>query len=66
MERIYLDNNATTPLDPRVFAAMAPALQANFGNPSSAHWFGQQARAAMDGFFARVADRSRPAGTGAP
>jgi cysteine desulfurase len=55
MERIYLDNNATTPLDPRVFAAMAPALQANFGNPSSAHWFGQQARAAMDDAREQVA-----------
>lgn len=48
MERIYLDHNATTPLDPRVFEAMAAALRANFGNPSSAHWFGQQARAAVD------------------
>jgi len=48
MQRIYLDNNATTPLDPRVFAAMAPALQGTYGNPSSLHWFGQQARAALD------------------
>jgi cysteine desulfurase len=48
MERIYLDHNATTPLDPRVVEAMAAALRANFGNPSSAHWFGQQARAAVD------------------
>ena len=55
MERIYLDNNATTPLDPRVFEAMAPALRANFGNPSSAHWFGQQARAALDDAREQVA-----------
>jgi cysteine desulfurase len=55
MDRIYLDNNATTPLDPRVFEAMAPALQANFGNPSSAHWFGQQARAALDDAREQVA-----------
>jgi len=55
MERIYLDHNATTPLDPRVFAAMASALQGNFGNPSSAHWFGQQARAAMDDAREQVA-----------
>jgi cysteine desulfurase len=55
MDRIYLDHNATTPLDPRVFEAMAPALRANFGNPSSAHWFGQQARAALDDAREQVA-----------
>ncbi len=55
MQRIYLDNNATTPLDPRVFDAMTPALQANFGNPSSAHWFGQQARAAIEDAREQVA-----------
>lgn len=48
MERIYLDHNATTPLDPRVLRAMEPALRESFGNPSSLHWFGQQARAAVD------------------
>jgi cysteine desulfurase len=55
MERIYLDHNATTPIDPRVFEAMAPALRANFGNPSSAHWFGQQARAALEDAREQVA-----------
>lgn len=48
MERIYLDHNANTPLDPRVLEAMLPALGDSFGNPSSLHWFGQQARAAVD------------------
>jgi cysteine desulfurase len=48
MERVYLDHNATTPLDPRVLEAMIPVLQEGFGNPSSLHWFGQQARAALD------------------
>lgn len=48
MERIYLDHNATTPLHPRVLEAMLPVLQDGFGNPSSLHWFGQQARAALD------------------
>jgi cysteine desulfurase len=48
VERIYLDHNATTPLDPRVLRAMEPALHGSFGNPSSLHWFGQQARAAVD------------------
>jgi cysteine desulfurase len=48
MGRIYLDHNATTPLDPRVLDAMLPVLRDGFGNPSSLHWFGQQARAAVD------------------
>jgi cysteine desulfurase len=46
--RIYLDHNASTPLDPRVLEAMLPVLRDGFGNPSSLHWFGQQARAAVD------------------
>src|SRR5512136_96443 len=55
MRRIYLDHNATTPVDPRVREAMAPLLQDVFGNPSSLHWFGQQARAALDAARGRVA-----------
>jgi cysteine desulfurase len=55
MERIYLDHNATTPIDPRVVEAMVPILREGFGNPSSLHWFGQQARAALDGARAEVA-----------
>ena len=47
MERIYLDHNATTPVDARVVEAMLPALTGGFGNASSLHWFGQQARAAL-------------------
>ncbi len=46
--RIYLDHSATTPVDPRVAAAMTRALTENYGNPSSVHGFGQQARAAVD------------------
>jgi cysteine desulfurase len=48
VERIYLDHNATTPLDPRVLEAMLPYLRESFGNPSSLHWFGQRARAAVE------------------
>jgi cysteine desulfurase len=46
--RIYLDHSATTPVDPRVAAAMLPYLTQSFGNPSSVHGFGQEARAAVD------------------
>ena len=47
MERIYLDHAAATPLDQRVLAAMMPYLTSQYGNPSSLHYFGQQARAAV-------------------
>ena len=46
--RIYLDHSATTPVDPRVAAAMTRCVTETFGNPSSVHGFGQQARAAVD------------------
>jgi cysteine desulfurase len=55
VDRIYLDHNATTPVDPRVLEAMRPYLTEAFGNPSSLHWFGQQARAALDEARAQVA-----------
>ncbi len=48
MKRVYLDHSATTPVDPRVLAAMLPYLTDNYGNASSVHLFGQQARAAVD------------------
>jgi cysteine desulfurase len=46
--RIYLDHNATTPVDPAAAEAMSHALTGLFGNPSSVHYFGQQAKAALD------------------
>lgn len=46
--RIYLDHNATTPVDPLVVEAMTRALAEDFGNPSSVHHFGQRAKAAVD------------------
>ncbi|MCA1630871.1 MAG: aminotransferase class V-fold PLP-dependent enzyme, partial [Acidobacteria bacterium] len=48
MRRVYLDNSATTPVDPRVVEAMMPYLTERFGNPSSVHFYGQEARAAVD------------------
>jgi len=48
MNRIYLDHTATTPLDPRVFEAMLPYFTETFGNASSVHWYGQQAKGALE------------------
>jgi cysteine desulfurase len=61
VERVYLDHNATTPLDPRVLAAMLPILNEGFGNPSSLHWFGQRARAAVEEARAQAASLIRAA-----
>ena len=55
MRSIYFDYNATTPLDPDVRAAMFPYLDNIYGNPSSVHHIGQQARAALDAARDRVA-----------
>ncbi len=52
---IYFDHNATTPLDPVVFEAMVPYLRETFGNPSSLHAFGREARAAIDDAREQVA-----------
>jgi cysteine desulfurase len=46
--RVYLDHSATTPADRRVVEAMLPYLTEKFGNASSVHFFGQEARAAVD------------------
>ncbi|MEK7507804.1 MAG: cysteine desulfurase family protein [Patescibacteria group bacterium] len=56
MNRIYLDYAATTPVDPRVVRAMKPYFSDVFGNPSSLHYFGQQALAALDASREAVAD----------
>jgi cysteine desulfurase len=52
---IYLDYNATTPLDPEVIGAMQPFLTEHFGNPSSAHAYGRRARTAVEHARSQVA-----------
>jgi len=55
-ERIYLDNSATTRVDERVLEAMLPCFRENFGNASSVHLYGQEARAAVENARGSVAD----------
>jgi cysteine desulfurase len=55
MREIYLDYNASTPIDPSVANAMRPFLESTFGNPSSRHWAGNPAKAALERARAEVA-----------
>ena len=63
MKRIYLDHNATSPVRAEVLDAMLPYFAEQFGNASSIHWPGQQARRAVDLARRQVADflGARPA-----
>ena len=56
MRRIYLDNNATTRVAPEVLEAMLPCYGELFGNPSSVHGYGQEAKEALDLAREQVAD----------
>jgi cysteine desulfurase len=55
MPPIYLDYNATTPVDPRVVEAMLPYLRTHFGNPSSSHAYGVQGHTAVEQARGQVA-----------
>ncbi|MDP1990446.1 MAG: cysteine desulfurase family protein [Syntrophales bacterium] len=55
-DRIYLDFNASTPIAPEVVEAMHPFLTQHFGNPSSLHWAGTPAKAAVEHARRQVAD----------
>jgi cysteine desulfurase len=56
MMKVYLDNAATTPVDPEALRAMTPFLKDKFGNPSSVHGWGQEAKKALDQARQEVAD----------
>ncbi len=55
MKPIYLDYNATTPIDPEVAAAMLPYIREHFGNPSSGHEYGRRAKEAVEKARSQVA-----------
>ncbi|APG17998.1 cysteine desulfurase NifS [Kosakonia radicincitans DSM 16656] len=55
MKQVYLDNNATTRIDPMVLEAMMPFLTEHYGNPSSIHDFGTPSRAALERAHQQVA-----------
>lgn len=55
MRPIYLDFNASTPVAPEVAGAMRPLLETHYGNPSSIHWAGRPAHAAVDAARRQIA-----------
>jgi cysteine desulfurase len=55
MKRIYLDYNASTPIDPAVATAMRPFLEDHYGNPSSGHWASIEAKTALETARGQVA-----------
>lgn len=59
MDKIYLDNAATTPLDPEVIDEMVTILKTNYGNPSSTHSFGQDAKILIEKVRREIADYLR-------
>lgn len=56
MEHTYFDYAATTPVDPEVLESMLPWFNGEFGNPSSTHWYGQKADAAVENARGEIAD----------
>jgi cysteine desulfurase NifS/selenium donor protein len=56
MKPIYLDYNATTPIDAEVIEVIKPYLEEYFGNPSSSHWYGIQTKKAIEKARRQVAD----------
>ena len=56
MKRVYLDNNATTPIHPEVLEAMMPYLKDYFGNPSSIHRFGRSVKVQIDEAREKIAE----------
>ncbi len=55
MARLYLDYNASTPIDQDVVAVMRPLLEADYGNPSSGHWAATPAKAVLENARSQIA-----------
>ncbi len=64
MEPIYLDYNASTPIAPEAAEAMRPLLSEHFGNPSSGHWAGVPAKAALEQARTQIGASARRSGLG--
>lgn len=56
MNKVYLDNAATTPISEEVIDAMVSIMKTNFGNPSSTHSFGQEAKILIENVRRQIAD----------
>jgi len=56
MRPLYLDYNASTPIDPRVLEAMRAGMEEGYGNPSSTHWAGSPAKSLLEASRRQVAD----------
>ena len=54
--KVYLDNNASTPIDPEVIKEMEPYINEYYGNPSSGHWLGKKGKSAIESERKQVAD----------
>ena len=54
--KVYLDNNASTPIDPEVIKEMEPYINEYYGNPSSGHWLGKKGKSAIESARKQVAD----------
>ena len=61
---VYLDHNATTPLDEQVLESMLPFLNGSYGNPSSVYGLAREARQAVETAREQVADLSATTGGG--
>ena len=59
MNTVYLDNAATTPVDPQVIEVMQKSMHTNFGNPSSTHQFGRRAKNIVENARKNIADVAR-------
>jgi len=54
--KVYLDNNASTPIDSNVIKEMKPYIEEYYGNPSSGHWLGKKGKSAIENARKQVAD----------